>query len=334
MTFAEFCRSFGLIVEHPPADGRWHRCNTEDHPKKKNGGYLLNIDGRSGAAINFATMLEHAAWRAGDEVPAPTQAELDALRRRNERLKAETKRKKQDAAAEARAFYADCKPLHDSHPYLTAHQLTVRGCEGLKVDDEDWLVVPAWAEKPDGSYEIVTVQRISPDGKKLFWRHAPADGATYMIARDQASVTVLTEGLATGLALYSAISTSPAARVIVAFSAHNLYHRRVVGRVPDGSCVVAADNDHGTEKRLGENPGVVAASRAAVLLRCGVAVPKCVGTDWADFREERFRFHKDRLGGYEHDSAAWMRAEADVRRAVLPHQRMNGLIRYLSQLRA
>lgn len=327
--FDQFLRSIGLRPRVIAADEEVRRCPTDRHPRKKNGAYWLAADGKFGWGRDHAIHIDGPVkWHAEKEDPGMSRAELDRLRRKNERLRKRRERKlqqeKAEASEKAREFYRSCKPLRDSHPYLEAHRLSIAGCEGLKEDPDGWLVVPAFRPTPDGSREVVTVQRISPDGKKLFWKHAPAAGATYTIPRRDAAITVLCEGLATGLALYDALHPAPSARILVAFTATNLYHRDVVKRVPEGSVVVAADNDEETEERTGENPGVIAANRAAVLLGCGVAIPRCVdGTDWADYREERFLYHKDRLHAFGRDYMAWQKADADMRRRVIPHASMN-----------
>jgi putative DNA primase/helicase len=76
------------------------------------------------------------------------------------------------------------------------------------------------------------------------------------------------------------------ARVIVAFDAGNLLP--VVERLkPNGSVVIAADNDHGTQAKRGMNPGIEKARNAAELIGCGVAYPTGIeGSDWADFAKE------------------------------------------------
>lgn len=327
MRFEDFLRSIGLRPRVIAPNGRWYRCPTDSHPKKKDGAYVLDIGGRTGCgydpAIHGTTPIQ---WREEDDAPPLTAKQKATLREQERRHEERRKREKREAVGKAREFYRNCHPLRDSHPYLDDHDLSIAGCEGLKVDDDGWLVVPAFRRTSQGNYEVSTVQRISPEGKKLFWKDAPADGASYAIPRQYASVTVLAEGLATGLALYAAIHPAPSARVLVAFTAGNLYHRDVVKRVPDGSCVVAADNDHETERRTGENPGVVCAGRAAVLLGCGVAVPKKIrGTDWADFRQERFAHHKERLHRFDHDFVARQRADAEIRRSVIPEASMNRL---------
>jgi putative DNA primase/helicase len=272
--FADFLRSLGLRPRAIVADGRWRRCATENHPHRKNGAYKLSMDGRIGWGQDWAVHSEPATWRpeATEDAPVLDYAEI---RRRNDEAAAEQRR----AAAAAREFYAGCAALVGGHAYLTAHGLDMTGCRGLKVDRKGWLVVPMGAKR-----ELMSVQRISPDGEKRFWAGAPTAGASYRVERPRATVTILCEGLATGLALFAAV---PTARVVVAFNCRNFVP--VAESLPKkGMVAVAADNDHETQARLGHNPGLDAAREAAALLGCEVAVPEGIrGTDFCDLRVER-----------------------------------------------
>lgn len=272
MNFAAFLAAAGLMPGAVVADGRWHRCPTEDKPRKKNGSWKLAADGRVGFCQNHAVHPGPLMWRPEREEPPPA-FDPAALRRSH----AEAQQRVREAIRKARAFYGECRPLLGGHPYLESHGLGMEGCHGLKVDRKGWLVVPAMQGR-----DLMSVQRISPDGEKLFWKDAPMKAAGYAIERPGASLTVVCEGLATGLALFGA---SPLTRVLVQFSAGNL----ASAPVPKlGMVVVAADNDHETAERTGTNPGIEAARSAAEAFGCGVAIPELMkGNDWADWRNER-----------------------------------------------
>jgi len=294
LDFASFVRSMGLRPRRSVVpDGRWHRCGTEDKPKGTNGAYKLAVDGRIGFVQDWATMDQPATWRAGKDAELPA-FDIDAFRD-GQRKAMEASRR---ATAAARSFYALCAPLRGGHPYLDAHGLDMRGCHGLKFDDDGWLVVPCLKGR-----QIMSLQRIAPDGTKLFWKGASVAGTTYRIERSNATVTVLCEGLATGLACFAAL---PQCRVIVAWNAGNLAG---LEDIPPGLAVVAADNDHGTEDKRGVNPGLEAAEKAAHRLGCGIAYPEGIkGTDWADARQEWYAAKVEMRGKYE--------TRAQVQRAV------------------
>jgi putative DNA primase/helicase len=317
--FRAFCESLGLRPGAIQPDGKWRRCPTVTKPRKKNGGYKLSPDGRIGFAWDLAVHDAPATWRPdGGAEPETFSAERlkaarDAARQQRQQVIAATQ--------DARAFFDACAPLRGGHPYLEAKQLDMTGCYGLRVDRDGWLVVPAHR---DGA--LVSYQRISPDGQKLFAPGASIKGASYTIERNAPTLHVICEGLATGLAIYAATS---GARVIVAFTAGGLAH--AAETLTTGQCVVAADNDHQTicadcraegatvaRDPRGDtpegcrcNPGIRAALAASSAVGIGMAVPDLTeGTDWLDWRNaERAR----RL-------AAWTRrkheTEAVIHRGV------------------
>lgn len=273
--FPEFLHSLGLVPRTIAADGQPRRCATESHPKKRNGAYMLAPDRRFGWAQDWAIHSEVVLWFAdkadAGHVPAPP--DRAEIRRREAQARAE----RLAATAGARAYFNACTSLLGGHPYLDAKGLTMVGCRGLRIDHDGWLVVPMGR---DG--QLASIQRISPTGDKRFWPGAATSGASYTIERHGAPMTVLCEGLATGLAIYAA---APLTRVVVAFNSGNM--PRVAAQIPRrGMGCVAADNDYQTESRIGRNPGMDAARAAAEVLGCGVAVPDCIGTDFADMLTE------------------------------------------------
>ena len=272
-SFEAFLLSLGLIPRGPVVpSGRWVRCPTESHPRKKNGSYKLSEDGMVGFAQDFASMTSPAIWRREGESTAPhfVAAEL-------RRVNADARARQVRATQAAREYHSECNPLFGGHPYLEAHGLDASGCYGLRVDRDGWLVVPMFRDR-----NLMSVQRISPEGVKRFWKDAPVSGASYVIDRQHASITVLCEGLATGLAIFNA---APLVRCIVAFNSGNLSRVSVPYA---GMLTIAADNDWETEGRIGTNPGVLAAQEAAEAHGGGIAVPVGIlGTDWCDYRVQK-----------------------------------------------
>lgn len=278
MTFESFLRAHGLIPRAVAADGRIRSCGTQDKPRSRNGRYMLAPDGGFGWCQNWATMDAVAVWR-------PERATVSAPRYDRELARENERRMREDrarASAEAAAAYRGMAPLRGGHPYLDRKGLGVEGCASLRLDERGRLVAPLY----DARGRLLSLQRIDSDGGKRYWPGAPVKGGRLLLRRDTASMTLLCEGLATGLALYAAI---PAAEIVVAFTAGNL--EEVARSIrPRALVVVAADNDHGTEGRIGANPGIDYAARAASALGCGVMLPDGIeGTDWCDFRQELVR---------------------------------------------
>jgi putative DNA primase/helicase len=274
MTYEYWLRSLGFLPRVVVADGRWRRCPTSDHPRKLNGAYKLALDGRIGWAQDWATMQKAVQWTSQnhDRAPIPYASQKD-MRRQHEQMLADQAR----ASERAAAYYFACAPLRNGHEYLTKQGLDMAGAFGLRIDADGWIVVPAFRKG-----KVISYQRISPDGQKRFAPGAPIVGTHYTIKRPRATVTVLVEGLATGMAVFACI---PESQVLVTWSAGNLAR---AWSLPGGWRVIGADNDHGTEAKTGKNPGVEAGKKASQLLSCGFSHPRdIVGTDWADFRRER-----------------------------------------------
>lgn len=279
MTFPQWLATLGIIPPEHIQPGRWTRCATESHPRKKNASIKLNEDETSGFAQDFASMSECAVWRIIDNTARKVERTAEQMAAMAERI---ALRRQEEIRGTMRAVaeYAKAEQLRNSdHEYLRRKRLTMLGARGFKVRSDGNLVVPMLRD-----CKIVSVQSITPSGEKRFALGAPTKGATFAIRRPGSAMTILTEGLATGLTLFESCDV---AQVIVCFSAVNLI---AVAEREDfaGMLCVAADNDSDTEERTGHNTGVEAAQRAAIVLGCGVAVPYSeLGTDWNDLFVER-----------------------------------------------
>ena len=62
MTFIDFCRLHGVLIDTLPQIGVWRRYKTEDKPGHRNG--AVKFMGDHGFVQNHATMTEVAAWQA------------------------------------------------------------------------------------------------------------------------------------------------------------------------------------------------------------------------------------------------------------------------------
>jgi putative DNA primase/helicase len=284
MSFEQVLRAAGLHPRDVVADGKWRRCPTEDHPRKKNGAYRLLPNGR-GYWRNWATDSGVNFWEDGTATKARrVDPAAEARRRQRER------EERLHAIDYARRLWAEAKP-YAGHPYLQGKGLSAVGCTGLKVwrggvwiDEDvgkrldDWLLVPMYWQG-----RLVNVQRIGADGIKRQVAKAPQTGAVHELKRPGAALTCFCEGLATGLAVFQCVRH---AHVVVTFYADNLVPVIDAMR-PTGSVVIAADNDWRTKERIGQNPGVEKARNASELIDCGVAYPTGIeGSDWADAMKE------------------------------------------------
>lgn len=314
MTFSDFIRNAGVIPPDALREGAWQRCATLAHPRKKNASVKLSEDGEIGWVVNFETATDPLTWRPEKEaLPAPA-VDPSVIRAKIER----DRREAALATQQARALYESSSRLSGGHPYLAKKHLTVQGCQHFRVDKEGWLVIPMMNQG-----HVISVQRISPEGEKLFFQGAPTKGASFTLDRP-GGVKILCEGIATGLTLYTAIPTSS---VTMCFSAKNLVSVAKSMQV-SGRGVVAADNDHKTAAKHNWNPGVDAAKEAAAILGFGVAVPAFDstddGTDWNDWFVQQFNRIKNlRLTERFSEFKCRGEAEALLRMEVLRNVRFS-----------
>lgn len=262
MTFHEHAAGHGLIIEDLFADGRWHRCRTEDKPRKKNGAYLW--DGARGVVINFATMIHGAVFRPDGRAEQVDRAAIRAMQAQH---RAEDGRRQAEARALAEGMVARAQVT--THPYLTAKGFPEE--TGLVLDGE--LLVPM---RSFGLYkQINSVQRIAADGTKLFLTGGKAKGSVFFIGPYLARERWLCEGYATGLSLRLALrSMYRDAQVIVCFSAGNLAYIGQTVKELRPAAYVMADND---ESKAGE--------RAAQETGLPWCMPQEVGIDANDVHQ-------------------------------------------------
>ena len=272
MTFEDFVKAHGFYAKiFEP--GKWHRCPTANHPHKKNGCYKMSIDNSVGWLKDWTSPGDLYIWKPDNQI-SKKPVDQSAIRKHTEN----ERRKEIHATLAAREYYKNSDPLKFSHPYLEKKGLSIIGCNRVRVDKYGNMVVPmTFAGK------ILSIQRIKPDGTKLFWKNAVTSRTFFLIERKNPVITILAEGLATGLTIFQAVHNS---QVYVCFSASNM--SKVAADIErHGFGCIASDNDHVTAQRIGVNPGLTCAKKAAEILGIGISVPECNGTDWNDFFIER-----------------------------------------------
>lgn len=223
-------------------------------------------------ADGFLAHSAHARALSMQERRSIRQAELA---RKRERLEAE------EAAARCAADrWANASRADPAHPYLVAKALEPFG---IRQADRDLLVPMV-----DSGFRLWNVQRIRPDGFKLFGKDARTAGLFWphsvhmQDGRPSAGPLVIGEGFATMAAVHSATGFGVAA----AMSARNLetVARAMRKLFPARELVIAADDD----RHLTENIGLGVARKAAQAVGGVVATPRpesCSADSSADFAD-------------------------------------------------
>lgn len=272
--FQAAIRDAGLSTPEIVPDGRLHRFHVEgDRRSDRNGWYVLFADGLPAGAFGCWKRGVHEKWciKSGSSL---SDAERTEIRRRVEdasRIRqAEEQAQRERTAWRAKRLWDRARPADPRHPYLAAKRVPAHGLR----QRGNQLVVPVTIEG-----DVVGLQFITPDGKKVFLRGTPKRGRYHPLGRPDGRL-IVAEGYATAASLHEATGIA----VAVAFDAYNLLPvaEALRARFPAAEIVIAGDNDRETEG----NPGARRAAAAAKAVGGRVAVPEFgageEGTDWND----------------------------------------------------
>jgi putative DNA primase/helicase len=280
--FMAFMETAGVVASEPIAQrlgsGNLIRFRCEGDGKgRKNGWAILYLDDRpAGAFGNYKLNTGTLKWKSGEDRPALSKSEREALQREWREKKAERENEKRQAELEASYDAADMwargEPARPDHPYLDRKHVRPGALRQLGGQ----LLVPMF----DGEGTLWNLQRISGDGQKRFLQGGRVEDLFCIIGdfTPECGQAVLCEGYATGDSIHQAVSLP----LIVAFSSANLVRvARLWGNArPDVEFTIFADDDEATAQRelartgVYKNPGIEAAHAAAAETGFPVAYPR------------------------------------------------------------
>jgi len=229
MTFLEHAQAHGLIIQDLRMDNCWHRVPTTDKPRKRNGAYLF--DGVRGVVKNWATMDGFAPWPEKGERVRP----IDPLKVEQARKDAARKQQEQHQRVAVVAQHNLRAAAMQTHPYL--ERKGFKDDQGLVLNND--LLIPMRDFRTNA---VTSIQRISPDGGKMFMVGGRTKGSVFVIGKSSRSRgKILCEGYATGLSIRAALDyIRQPYEVWVCFSALNIVF--VADKI-GGARFVVADND-------------------------------------------------------------------------------------------
>jgi putative DNA primase/helicase len=276
--FADFARCNGANIDATKiAIGKLARCPSIDRVQF-DCGYVLHLDGYpNGIVWNFRTGGEAARWRPAQSAflrGVDRVAIADARQRRIE----EQGRRTHAAAGRACRQWSTALVADPAHPYLRRKRVAGLGVRQCGAD----LLVPVHSDIGG----LMTLQRITRDGRKRFLLGGQKNGGFHRIAGRSADVVLLCEGYATGASMHMATGHA----VAVAFDCGNLaaVANALRARYPAARLVLCADDDNATPG----NPGVTKAIAAARAVGGIVAVPTGMPGP-ADFNDLHVAFGLD-----------------------------------------
>lgn len=270
----EFLRSKDFQISTITLDGKIHR-----FPRggSKDSAWIIGfqnhtIDG--GIPYIFARMGD---WRTGEEYDftskkvKPNKDEKLLIKKKIEQAKVDAEKVREElqevACERAEKMWTYCK---DSGPtaYSRLKQVTVM--KGTKRGDKDELLIPM--RDIDG--KLWGIQRIFPDGKKIFSKGQKVTGTFFLFGEIQDQI-VLCEGWATGASVHAATQRTTGC----CFNAANLVDvaRAVKEKYPTISITIAGDDDRDNEINVGREK----AEKAAKITLGPVLFPP-KGTDFND----------------------------------------------------
>ena len=259
LEFSAACRENGLILDGPAEmDGKWHRVSVDGDAKgKTSGSYRGFLEGiPAGQIMNFKTASEPVKWVASGTKMDP--AELEKVKAQSAARKAEQEQELRfqyrQTAKRAYATFQNAIEASNDHPYLKRKQVSG---ETLRIDREGNLIMPMMNEKGF----IENVQTIKPDGTKRYLKDGKKSGLMHVIPGKKDKPWIIAEGYATAKSLNAATGFT----AVVAMDGGNL---AVVAEAlhkqnPDRQHLIAADDDHKQVEKVGFNPGLNAANKAA-----------------------------------------------------------------------
>lgn len=257
--FADACRKEGLMIEGLPSmDGKWHRVAVAGDAKgQTSGSYRGFIEGiPAGQIMNFKKASEPVKWVATGTRIDPE--ELERIKAQSAARKAEQaqelKFQYQQVAKRAYGTFMNAIEATSDHPYLRKKQVSG---ETLRVDRSGNLIVPMTNEKGF----IENIQTITPDGTKRYLKDGRKAGLMHIIPGKKDTPLIIAEGYATAKSLHAATGFT----TVVAFDGGNLpvIAETMRNQNPDRAIVIAADDDTLKVEKVGHNPGLEAAKRAA-----------------------------------------------------------------------
>lgn len=202
-----------------------------------------------------------------------TQANAARILKDNEDADRRKVASQKEAAKTVKIRMNRAQKADQNHPYLKKKNVSQYGLQ----QEGNLLLVPML----DESNDLVNIQTIDADGKKLFQKDCRVKGCLFQIgALLEGQRIVIAEGFATGASVHDATGLP----VIIAFTVGNIFSvaTTIRSRFKESQIIIAADNDHQTPG----NPGVSKATETAKKINGLLVVPDInllgSGTDFND----------------------------------------------------
>jgi phage/plasmid primase-like uncharacterized protein len=238
LTFIDFCRAHGIVIDTLPPIGVWKRYKTTDKPSHRNG--AVKFMGDHGFCQNHATMQDVSSWRSEGESAVAHQEVSRIAKQAAQEVREGYAKAAQAAAAILRECHAE------RHAYLASKGFPEELINVQRTEAGPVAIIPMFV-----GGALVGCQRITEAGEKKFLYGQRSGGAQFVFANK--GPHIVCEGYATALSAQAALKNLKRPYTLhVAFSAGNM--KKVAADLPGG--IVLADNDKsGTGERTAREIG-------------------------------------------------------------------------------
>lgn len=238
-----------------------------DKPSRRNGWAVLHLDGIPAGAFGNYRMGLRDKWRSGAGSalsPAERRAMRAEIAKATARREAERLAGWEQVAVTAERLWGEAGPVDPAHAYVATKGMTGEGLRQRRAE----ILVPM----RDEAGRLWNVQRIRPDGVKLFLKGGRTDGLMWLCGTPDA-VVCIGEGVST----MAAVRRASGHAVVASFAEKNLMAvaLAVHARWPMLDKVVCADDDaHLVDHpHVRRNLGLETARAAALAIGGRLAVP-------------------------------------------------------------
>lgn len=257
--------------------GELVRFACEGDKGKPNGWARLFDDGRPAGKFGHWRLGIERTWSANLRLVPPSPAERAAIAARKAKEREGQEARQLQAESAARRLWTAAGAPKADHPYLAAKML---GAAAAGLTDAPQfvvrqaggdLLVPMHAMGPG----FCNLQRITPDGRKLFLPGGRLEGAFWYAGQPKgAPVIAIGEGFAT----MAAVRVATGLPVVAAMSAGNLgaVVLAVHGACPAARLILCADMDIGPQ----DNLGLAKANAAAAAVPGAMVARPPLPADW------------------------------------------------------
>ena len=275
--FVEQAQAHGYQITEIVYDGIIHRFSKDGNSRKKNCWYVAHENPRN---------VIMGDWRSPDskihlkEEKKFSKAESKALVEHLRKAQAAQEKAREvlhmQTAHECAKKFSRGQAFADAnHEYLRKKEISLHGARVLG----NVILVPL----RDVKGTIWSLQEIYPNGKKMFVRDGRIKGNFFLIGEIE-DEAYLCEGYSTACSIHQATKGT----VIAAMSAANLFEvaKELTITWPHLRILVCADDDRATEEKIGENPGIIGATKAANLVGT-----KCVAPQFQSYQDDPSDFN-------------------------------------------